>query len=104
MVRKDRNYKKEAAYENRPEQVRRRMARNRARLKAERAGKVRKGDGKELDHQGYHRTGSLDRVPTRVVSRGVNRRRQPDRKGGKSASTNYAKQRKNLRSYSSRKY
>lgn len=99
MVKRKRDYKKEAAYENRPEQVRRRMARNRARAKAMRAGKVRKGDGKELDHQGYHRTGSLDNVPTRVVPRGVNRRRQPDRSGGKSASYNYAKQRRNLRRY-----
>ena len=99
MVRRDRNYKKEAAYEDRPEQVKRRMARNRARAKAMRAGKVRKGDGKELDHAGYHRTGSLDNVPTRVVPRGVNRRRQPDRPGGKSARENYSKQRKNLRVY-----
>ena len=81
MVRTDRNYAKETAYENRPEQVKRRVARNRARRKAMRAGRVRKGDGKELDHVGYHRTGSLDRVPTRVVSRSANRRRQPPRKG-----------------------
>lgn len=79
MVRKDRNYKKETEYENRPEQVKRRMARNRARAKAEREGKVRKGDGKELDHVGSHRTGSLDKVPTRVVSRHANRIRQPKR-------------------------
>lgn len=83
MVRKDRNYAKETAYENRPEQVKRRVARNRARRKAEKAGKVRKGDGKELDHVGYHPTGSLDRVGTRVVSRSANRRRQPPHKGYK---------------------
>lgn len=75
-----RNYKKEAAYEDNPEQVRRRVARNRARRKAEREGKVRKGDGKEMDHQGYHRTGSLDNVPVKVVSRSANRRRQPPTK------------------------
>lgn len=78
MVRK-RDYKKETAYENRPEQVKRRVARNRARRKAIREGRVRKGDGKELDHVGSHRTGSLDNVPTRVVSRAANRRRQPKR-------------------------
>jgi hypothetical protein len=72
-----RDYKKEAAYEDRPDQVKRRMARNNARSKAEKAGKVRKGDGKELDHVGFHRTGSLDKVPTKVVSRTVNRKRQP---------------------------
>lgn len=75
-----RNYKKEAEYENRPEQVRRRMARNRARAKAIREGRVRKGDGKELDHVGHHRTGSLDKVPVRVVSRRANRKRQPPTK------------------------
>lgn len=74
-----RDYAKETAYENRPEQVRRRMARNRARAKAEREGKVRKGDGKEVDHKGSHRTGSLDNVPTRVVSKKANRSRQPKR-------------------------
>lgn len=74
------NYPKETAYENRPEQVKRREARNKARGRAMRKGLVRKGDGKELDHVGYHRTGSLDRVPTRVVSRHANRIRQPKRK------------------------
>lgn len=76
-----RNYKKEAAYENRPEQVKRRMARNRARARALKKGLVHKGDTKELDHTGSHRTGSLDHVPTRVVSRHANRIRQPKHKG-----------------------
>lgn len=79
MARK-RNYKKETAYESRPEQVKRRVARNRARRKAIREGRVRKGDGKELDHVGFHRKGSLDNVPTRVVSRSANRKRQPPTK------------------------
>lgn len=78
-----RNYPKETKYEDKPAQVRRREARNRARTKAERAGKVRKGDGKEVDHTGYHPTGSLSRVKTRVVSRSANRRRQPPHKGYK---------------------
>lgn len=74
------NYKKENKWEDTPEQVRRRVARNRARRKAMKAGKVHKGDGKELDHVGFHRKGSLDHVPTRVVSRHANRIRQPKRK------------------------
>lgn len=74
------NPKKETAWEDSPAQVKRREARNRARAKAEKAGKVHKGDGKELDHVGYHRTGSLDKVPTKVVSRHANRIRQPKRK------------------------
>lgn len=85
MVRQNRNYKQETAYENRPDQVRRRVARNRARNKAIAQGRARKGDGKELDHVGSHRTGSLDNVPTKLVSRHANRVRQPKRKARGSA-------------------
>lgn len=77
--RTDRNYAKETAYEGQSIQVKRREARNNARDKAEREGRVHKGDGKELDHIGFHRRGSLDHVPTRVVSRHANRIRQPKR-------------------------
>lgn len=73
------NYAKENKWENTPAQVKRREARNRARAKAMKQGKVHKGDGKELDHIGFHRTGSLDHVPTKVVSRHKNRIRQPPR-------------------------
>ncbi len=75
----DRNYAKETAYENRPEQVDRRVERNKDRRAAERKGLVRKGDGKEVDHLGSDRTGSLKGRKTRVVSRSENRRRQPKR-------------------------
>jgi hypothetical protein len=80
---KGRNYKKETAWEDSPAQVKRREARNRARIAAMRKGKVHKGDGKEVDHTGYHPTGSLRNVPTRVVSRRANRKRQPPHKGYK---------------------
>jgi hypothetical protein len=80
MVRTDRNYKKEAAYENRPEQVDRRIARNRARRKAEKEGRVHKGDNKEVDHLGSHLRGSLDHVATHVVTQHENRIRQPKHK------------------------
>lgn len=73
------NYAKENKWEDSPAQVKRREARNRARSKAMKKGKVHKGDGKELDHIGFHRTGSLDHVPTKVVSRHANRIRQPPR-------------------------
>lgn len=73
------NYAKENKWEDSPAQVKRREARNRARAKAMKKGKVHKGDGKELDHVGFHRTGSLDHVPTKVVSRHANRIRQPPR-------------------------
>ena len=74
-----RDYQKEAIYENRPDQVKRREARNRARARAMKAGKVHKGDQLEVDHLGSHRTGSLDKVATRVVSKHANRIRQPNR-------------------------
>jgi hypothetical protein len=73
------NYQKETAWENSPAQVERREARNRARAKALREGKVHKGDKLELDHVGYHRRGSLDHVPVKVVSQHANRIRQPPR-------------------------
>lgn len=79
MAKGHHNYAKENKWEDSPAQVARRVARNRARRKAMKAGKVRKGDGKELDHVGFHRRGSLDRVPTKVVSRHANRIRQPPR-------------------------
>lgn len=78
-----RNYAKETAWENSPKQVKRREARNKARRDALKRGSVHKGDGKELDHVGYHPTGSLDNVPTKVVSRSANRKRQPPHKGYK---------------------
>jgi len=78
-----RNYAKETAWENSPRQIRRRVARNRARREAEKKGLVHKGDGKELDHVGYHPTGYLDKVKTKVVSRHANRVRQPPHKGYK---------------------
>jgi hypothetical protein len=75
-----RNYRKEYdEYHATDAQKKRRADRNRARRLAERKGSVRKGDGREVDHLGSHRTGRLRSVPTRVVSRAANRRRQPKR-------------------------
>lgn len=75
-----RDYAKEYKdYHGTPEQKKRRADRNRARRQAQREGRVHKGDGKELDHVGYHRKGRLKNVPTRVVRRTANRRRQPPR-------------------------
>jgi hypothetical protein len=49
-VNKPRPYKKEEKYEDSPQQVKNREARNNARRKLIKAGKVTKGDGKEVDH------------------------------------------------------
>ena len=73
------NYAKENKWEDTPAQVQRREARNHARAKAEREGKVHKGDLLELDHIGFHRRGSLDHVPVKVETRHFNRSRQPPR-------------------------
>lgn len=77
---KGRDYKKEYKdYHGTPEQKKRRAQRNKARRKAEKRGSVSKGDGKEVDHVGSHRTGSLANVSTRVTTRAKNRARQPKR-------------------------
>lgn len=76
----DRNYKKEyEEFQATPEQKKRRAQRNAARRKAMAAGKVKKGDGKEVDHVGAPRKGSLDDVPTRVIPKKANRTKQPKR-------------------------
>lgn len=46
-----RNYSKENEYKKTPEQIKKRVERNAARRKMEVAGKVRKGDGKDVDHK-----------------------------------------------------
>ena len=42
---------RQRAYNSRPEQKKNRASRNAARRSAEKAGKVRKGDGKDVDHR-----------------------------------------------------
>lgn len=46
-----RNYKKEYQnYQGTPEQIKKRSMRNKARRKLMKTGKVKKGDGKDVDH------------------------------------------------------
>jgi hypothetical protein len=69
----DRNYRKEYDdYHARPEQVKRRAARNKARRHLEKQGRVKKGDGKEVDHKDHN---PLNNNPAniRVRSRSANR-------------------------------
>lgn len=76
----DRDYKKEYNdFHAKPEQKKRRAERNAARMKAIEAGRAKRGDGREVDHVNAPRTGSLENVPTRVVSKTENRKRQPKR-------------------------
>jgi len=80
MAKRKRNYDKEyEEYHAKPEQKKRRAERNAARRKAAKAGKVKKGDNKEVHHVGSNRTGSLKNVPTKVISKTANRKMQPKR-------------------------
>lgn len=76
-----RNYKKEAQYEDTPQQVKNRMARNRARAKLMREGKVRKGDGKDVAHVVALDKGGTNGQGLRVESKSANRSFLRDKKG-----------------------
>ena len=70
-----RNYKSEyQAYQGKPEQIRNRAERNAARREMEKAGRVHKGDGKDVDHKRpMAKGGSNDRSNLRVTSKSDNR-------------------------------
>jgi len=80
----ERDYKKEGEWQKRPENVKDRVARNKARAMMEKEGRVHKGDGKEVDHKKFlgGKNGSDDNSKSnlRVVSRETNRKKQPKRK------------------------
>jgi hypothetical protein len=63
----------QAKYNSKPEQKKRRAQRNAARRKMEKAGKVRKGDGKDVDHKN-HNTGDNSSRNLQVQPKSVNRR------------------------------
>ena len=72
----ERDYDKEYRdYHGKPEQIKRRDARNKARRRLEREGRVHKGDGKEVDHKDHN---PLNNSPAniRVRDRSANRRDQ----------------------------
>jgi hypothetical protein len=66
----DRNYREEYKYHASPEQKKRRAQRNAARRKMERAGHVRKGDGKDVHHKNGMSNHSSNLA---VLPRSVNR-------------------------------
>lgn len=70
----DRNYKRENAYQSTPEQIANRVARNKARRAAIRAGTVKKGDGMDLDHvEPLSKGGANTKGNLRVVPASDNR-------------------------------
>ena len=85
MARKPRDYKKEyRATQGTAKGKKDRAARNKARRQAMKAGKVRKGDGKHVDHKDYNPRNN-GKGNTRVVSARTNLKRQPKRNGRKRA-------------------
>ena len=74
-VNKPRPYKKEyEQYHGKPEQIKKRDARNKARSEMEKDGKVSKGDGKDVDHKTpLSKGGSNGKSNLRVVSKSASR-------------------------------
>jgi len=72
-----RDYKKEYKdFHGEKTQKLNRAKRNGARAEASKAGKVKKGDGKEVDHiKPLSKGGSNSKKNTRVVSRATNRKK-----------------------------
>ena len=76
---KARNYEIEyKATHGTPKGLKDRAARNKARRIMEKAGKVKKGDGKEVDHKNFNPRNNSD-SNLRVVPKVVNRKKQPKR-------------------------
>ncbi len=68
-----RNYKREyKTYHKKPTQKKRRAQRNAARRKMTKAGRVRKGDGKDVDHKNRNTADNRSKN-LRVVSKSKNR-------------------------------
>lgn len=75
-----RDYRKEYdQYQGTPEQKKRRAERNKLRRAAEKAGLVKKGDNKEMDHGRVGHNKPLPNGGT-VTSKTFNRKHQPKRK------------------------
>lgn len=80
-----RNYKKEYAnYHSKPEQRKKNDQRKKARRMMEKEGKVRKGDGKDVDHKKPMRSGGMStKGNLRVRSKKANRADNGKRGGRK---------------------
>lgn len=70
MTKRTRVYSEyDAKYQARPEQVKKRVQRNKDRREALKEGRVTKGDGKDV----HHPKGAANGGPTKVMSRSKNR-------------------------------
>lgn len=69
-----RNYKREyETYQGTPEQIKKRAMRNAARAKMVKAGKAKKGDGKDVAHVVALDKGGSNKTGLRVESKSANR-------------------------------
>ena len=77
-----RDYRKEYdRYQGKPEQIKNRAMRNAARAKMMKAGKAKKGDGKDVAHVVALDKGGSNSDGLRVVNRAANRSFRRDKKG-----------------------
>jgi hypothetical protein len=80
-----RNYDKEyASYQGSPAQIKKRAQRNSARAKMAKAGKVSKGDGRDVDHRKGLSAGNGSsnlRVQKKATNRSFSRTRTGKKKG-----------------------
>jgi len=76
----DRKYENANKYQAQPEQVKNRVARNAARRKLMREGKVSKGDGKDVAHVKAFDKGGSNKNGVRVESASKNRSFKRDSK------------------------
>jgi 5-methylcytosine-specific restriction endonuclease McrA len=68
-----RDYKQENKYKSKPDQIEKRVQRNKARREAMEDGLVRKGDGKQVDHKTpLSKGGSNDKSNLRIVHHSTN--------------------------------
>jgi hypothetical protein len=79
MATKKRNYKKEYAnYHGKPKQIRRRAQRNASNRKMRNAGKIKKGDGRDVHHKD-HNTANQKMSNMSSVTRKYNRSKNKKR-------------------------
>jgi len=77
-----RNYRAEYdRYQGRPDQIKKRAERNAARAKMVKAGKAKKGDGKDVAHVVALDKGGTNKTGLRVESKSANRSFLRDKKG-----------------------
>ena len=74
--------KRQRAYNSSPEQKTRRAERNAARRKMEKAGRVKKGDGKDVDHKNMN-TANNSTSNLQVISASKNRAKNKHHLKGK---------------------